>query len=284
MDYIGAMRIRSQLLMAAVFVAGAGTGMLLQQITWGIRPGSTRSADTQVPNQPTQELGAELMGQVGRHFIADSRGPEGIVSGIYFFDTPKPYGLWLCRVNAYRVARKVITGKLERPQDWWEDELALQRRYGTWRRPTPPEAPAGMRKRACAGFRDFDNTFGADEGAEPERAAYLLDTILGDARAPSPFRYPISCTTLRMHSELEAKCDSKSVLRRLSLRRLRHAKTLSFTHEPRLGISRDELSVASSAASTSVRLIVDSEQHWGRHSISEGEVKAVQVEEMVEGY
>ena len=258
--------------------------MLLQQIIVDAPQGSIGTPDGGLPNLPTRDLGEELMGRIGGQFIADTRGGRRLASGIYFFDTPKPYSLWLCRVNAYRIAPKVITGKLELSQDWWEDPLTLQRRYGIWRRPTAPEAPDGMRERACAAFRDFDNTFGADEEAEPERAAYLLDTILTDAQAQSAFRYPISCTTLRLHSEVGAKCDSKSVLRRLSLRRLRHAKTLSFTHEPRRGISRDVLGVASSAASTSVRLIVDSEQHWGRHGISEGEVKAVEVQEMLEGH
>lgn len=275
------MRVPSRLLIPVAFVAGIAGGLAFAHLRGPAAPGASQGVDG-LRRLPTAELGAELMGRVGRTLVADNRGNSELRSGIVFFDTPKPHDSWLCRVNAYAIPPKVIAGKARRPQEWWEDDLTLVRRYAIWRRPTAPEPPEGARDRACAAWRDFANTFSAAEDGDPGRAAYLLDVILTDARAAPAFRYPASCTIHRDHSKLEPRpCDAKSVLRRLSLRQLRYAKTLSFAYRPDRGVSRDELTVVGESPSegkaAQVVLTVDSEQHWGRQSIIAGDVKAVEV-------
>jgi hypothetical protein len=66
----------------------------------------------------TADLGAVIMARVGRNFVDDYRGAPAGENGITFYGQPKPYGTWLCRVPVYRIPAKVMTGKLERPQDF----------------------------------------------------------------------------------------------------------------------------------------------------------------------
>ncbi len=277
------MRVPVPLLIAVAFLAGIAGGLAFAHFKGTAPPGSSRGLDDGLRRLPTDELAAELMGRVGRRMVADDRGRSDLEYGIVFYDTPKPYDRWLCRVNAYAIPPKVIAGKMRRPQEWWDDDLGLVRRYAIWHRPTAPEPPEGARDRACAAWRDFANTFVTAEGGEPARASYLLDSIITDARASPALRYPASCLSHRRHSELPPRpCDATSVLSRLSLQRLRYAKTMPFIHNPDRGISRDELTIlADGPAWTSpadVILTVDSEQQWGRHSSAEGEVKAVSID------
>lgn len=81
------------------------------------------------------KLGADLMRKVGARFVGlDER--DGL-----FFDTPKPFGDSLCRVNMYAVSEN-IRGTPD--QDSWTDDLAIERRYAIWTSPSRPTGPTRM--------------------------------------------------------------------------------------------------------------------------------------------
>lgn len=213
------------------------------------------------------------MGRVGQRLVAAEQRPEGV----RFYDQPKPYGHWLCRVNVYWVPQKIVTGEEVRGQDWWADDLSVQRRYGIWRRPSAGGSSDEARHKACVGFKAFDTTFeAAGDPPEPERAVFLLERLIMAARAGGPLPFPVMCRRWAKHGETPQRCDGMAILRGVSLRDLGYAKVISFDHGKKFGSSRDELRIGS-RAHEDVTLTVDSRQHWGRHSIAEGEVRSVAV-------
>lgn len=216
------------------------------------------------------------MARVGQRFIAAERSP----SGVAFYDQPKPYGHWLCRVNAYWVPQKIVTGQEVRGQDWWEDDLSVALRYGIWRRPSAPKASEAARHNACRDFRNFKNTFIAEPAGVPnaERAVFLLEKLIMAAEGAGDPPFPVTCRRWSKHDATSQPCDGRVVLAGLRLEELGYARELSSTHGEEFGSSRDELRVASAgAADTAVTLTIDSRQHWGRHSVGEGEVRSVAV-------
>lgn len=255
---------------ALLFLAGSAAG--LGAALWIGTPGAAR-----VRRDGPGTLGERLLGRVAQGFVAGR--PSG--GGYVFYDQPLPYGHWLCRTNAYFVPRKVVTGRWERPQDRWEDPLKIAVRYGAWRRPRGRDfSDAG--EKACAKFRDFGNTFTTEgrEHDDPERAAFMVDAAATAARAPGALAFPVTCRAFDKMGPREQPCDGRSILRGLSVRGLGHAKNLSFTSDAEFGDSVDELTLAApgeAGTGSWLVLVVASRQHWGRDSVSEGEVKSVEV-------
>lgn len=222
-------------------------------------------------------IGVSLLRRVAEGFVA-SRASAG---GDVFYDRPLPYGHWLCRTNAYFVPRKVVTGRLEQPQDRWEDPLVIRVRYGVWRRPLGRDF-SDAREKACAKFRDFENTFTTEGGEhdDPERAAFMADAVATAARAPGPLAFPVACRRFDEYGPREEACDGRSILRGVSARRLRHARGVSFKHGETFGESVDELTLSAPPPPQGeawLVLVVAARQHWGRDSASEGEVRSVEV-------
>ncbi|HEX6374109.1 MAG TPA: hypothetical protein VFZ91_00140 [Allosphingosinicella sp.] len=266
------MRKRPWLYVAGALVLGVGLGICVEIVRTRAAAGPLDGAETDLRAMPPAELGARLMARVGRGFVASTTEEDAVT----FYDRPKPYGAWLCRANTYSFPRKVVTGRLQRPQERWEDDLAVERRYGIWRRPS---AADGDRDRACAAFRDFGNMFVSEgvDGADPERAPYLLETVIAAARASGRLPFPLTCHRYGRHDAEGGACDGRAILRGLSLERLRRSKTLAFAHGENFGTSRDQLSLAAGPPHSGLVVTIVSEQHWGRHSIAEGEVRSVHV-------
>ena len=267
------------LYVAGALLTGLGLGVALELARARAAGSPSDLSDTELGAMAPGELGSRLMARIGRKFVA-STGWHG---GVTFYDQPKPYGSWSCRVNAYSVPKKVATGRLEQRQDWWADDLDVERRYGVWRRPSAPDTPDAARHKACAAFRDFGNTFTSHgvEAAEPERAAFLLEAVIMAARASGKPTFALTCRRRGMHDVEGPPCDGRAIVRGLSLQRLRRSETLSFVHGQEFGASRDALSLevdAPAGKPVLLTLTIASEQRWGRHSISEGEVKSVEVE------
>jgi hypothetical protein len=259
-------------LLGATFVAGALAGIVLA---------TTRAilADKSVGSRAgtPEQLGTRILGRVAHGFIASRRTPSN--GGFLFYDQPLPYAESLCRTNAYFVPEHVVTGKLDRPQDRWEDKLRIETRYGVWR--PVGRGEGNSREKACAAFRDFDNMFTAEgDPPEPERAVFLLDALVTAARGSGPLPFPVTCRRYSKGEPHGRPCDGRNLLRDLSVRGLRHARMVSFSYGREFGDSVDALSLPTPPAAEqagSMQLMVASRQHWGRDSVSEGEVKSVSV-------
>ena len=219
---------------------------------------------------------AQILAKVAKDFVAERRKPGG---GITFFDQPKPYGNWLCRTNAYFVPEKVITGKLVQKQDWWADNLGVTTLYGVWRKPSLGLASDAERHKACAGFGDFDHLFGVRDSADPERGAFLLDRILTLLRL-GDLHVPLSCAHIDRNGR-PSNCDASAILKTVTLRSLSGIEAVS---EEKIdgGMRRtDRLTLAgdqdSEPAHSLVDLLVVSDQHFGKQSASEGDLRSVAV-------
>ena len=224
----------------------------------------------------SSQLGAQILGKVGGLSVAHRR-VNG--QGVVFYDQPKPYGDWLCRVNRYFVPEKTLTGKTELPQDWWADDLAIEREYGIWRRPTLGRASDSARHKACQPYRDFDHLFSASESADPERAAFLLDSILTNLRSDE-LRIPITCDRFTKDGT-KASCDGAEILRSVSLDDLRRIETMAEREIDHGMLRTDRLGLEGGAHLKSMHsvleLVVESEQRFGKDSASEGELRSVRV-------
>jgi hypothetical protein len=252
--------MRRTLLLAGIGVLGAAVGLAIAFLL--LRPDSS-------PN-----LGATTLAKVSKDFVAHRRTAG---AGITFFDHPKPYGEWLCRVNAYYVPEKVLKGKLALEQDWWADNLSVSTLYGVWRRPSLGSASDAARHKACAEFRDFDHLFGRKDTADPERGAFLLDRIIS-LLASDKLDIPLSCSAPGAQGH-PSKCDARTLLKSVNLQALRGVEAIS-EQEIDHGMRRtDELSLEPSKGVTGelLELRVVSDQHFGKQSASEGDVRSVEV-------
>ena len=254
----------------AGIVAGA-----VSSLAWQTRSGSVPSnPDTE--SASSAQLGAQVLGKVSSHFVAHRRDQN---VGVAFYDQPKPYGDWLCRVNRYFVPEKTLTGKIVQPQDWWADDLAVEMEYGVWRKPGLGRANDAERHKACHAYRDFDHLFTAAKSGDPERAAFLLDRILTDFRA-NKLTVPISCEHINGDGT-KALCDENKILRSMTLNDLRSIESVSES-EVNNGMRRvDRLGLAGAPPSAShytlLELLVESEQRYGKQSASEGELRSIRL-------
>jgi hypothetical protein len=221
------------------------------------------------PDERTQ-----VLAKVARDFVAQHRIPG---RGITFFDQPKPYGDWLCRVNSFYVPEKVLTGKLVLQKDWWDDDLSETRLFGIWRRPTQGPGTDAARHKACAAFRDFDHAFTVQGSGDPDRGVFLLDNVISQLHS-GKLTIPLSCTDTDQRGR-PATCDAERVLRPDALHELRQVEAVS-EQEIDHGMRRtDRLTLSAAPDSlTFVVLTVVSEQRFGKQSASEGDVKSVKVE------
>lgn len=251
--------MRRLVLFAGTAIVGVAVGLAIALFV--VRP----SGDS--------DLAAQTLAKVAKGFVAQRRVPG---AGITFFDQPKPYGHWLCRVNAFYVPEKVLTGKLVQKQDWWADDLSEERRFGIWRRPAQGAAGDAERHNACARFRDFDHTFTVRDSGDPERGVFLLDSIITQVRSGN-VRLPLSCTIIDQHGH-PATCEAGRALRSVRLQSLRQVEAVSeeeidhgLKHVDRLTLEAEPDSL------TFVLLTVTSEQRFGKQSASEGDLKSVDV-------
>jgi hypothetical protein len=241
------------------------------------------TAETPVPSErdvkqlSTAELGARLMARIGANFVADTRSEPRSRSALTFFDTPKPFGDWLCRVNAYSIDPKIVTGASTSEPGSWGDDLRFETLYVMWRRPTA-SVSASRRDQACAHWRDFQKLIRGEDGIAVERGAYVLDkalTALRNGRAD----FPIACKDIRTYHE-EKPCDGRAVLRSLSLRQLGEVKT-GAEKDVEGGTQRaDELSymtIRPDGVDEYVDLEIINVQHFGKQSAFEGDVSSIRI-------
>lgn len=212
------------------------------------------------------------MAKVAEKFVAraDQNGP-----GAVFYDRPLPYGEWLCRVNAYRIHPTILTGEIKLKQDAWADPLLVERMYGIWTRPTAGRPKDGAREAACARYRDFTHLFSEEGLLVAERSAYLLDTLLTDARLERP-RFKSDCLARDGLNLLP--CDPIALLRSRSLKDLYQAKAISQQDMPGGTRYTDELTLEMPKRSgrhyAMLTITLVSEQTFGKHSVADPALKS----------
>lgn len=210
------------------------------------------------------ELGALMMARIGRHFVADSRhaGDEGLP--LIFYDRPRPFGLWLCRVNVFTVPDQIVRGDKEMHG---EDELELYTKYVIWRRPTAPEPTVQEREAGCAAYRDFKHMFGSPEPGPEQRGPYVADVIFEQVRS-GHVTIPLTCEDQRPHS-LTGTCNALDILRGLTLKELGGVLTKSQKEGDGVTTYEDQLIFdlkhnKQCCSEELLRMTVTSDQHWAR--------------------
>lgn len=153
------------------------------------------------------KLARNLALRVTNRFVAQ-RGQPG-AGDIVFFVKPKPYSSFLCRVDAFQFAAKVVRGRTNKGE-YWADDLAIKRYYALWRLPDEPERGRSPGKE-CRAFRDFDRLITAD-GAEIdiERALTHLSRASTEARKGT-VTFDLKCEDSRT-SQRKA-CDGMALLK-----------------------------------------------------------------------
>jgi len=216
------------------------------------------------PRLSSAELGALMMARIGRHFVADSRhaGDEGLP--LIFYDRPRPFGLWLCRVNVFMVPDQIVRGDEEANG---EDELELYTKYAIWRRPTAPEPSAQEREAGCAAYRDFKHMFGSPNPGPEERGPYVADVIF-EQISSGHATIPLTCEDHRPHS-LTGTCNALDVLRGLTLKDLGGVETKSEKEGDGVTTYEDQLTFdlkhnSQCCSEELLRMTVTSDQHWAR--------------------
>jgi hypothetical protein len=231
-------------------------------------------------HRPTRSLGRELMGRVGDRFVHDTRRPgSSLANGVGFFDQPKPYGSWLCRVNLYYVHPRIVAGKAARDKDFWDDDLEVRRLYGVWKRPTAPDDPKLDRDAACARYDDFDHLFSEDDLLAAERGVYLLDVASQAARTGKP-PFALTCVDQRRKYAGEP-CDGLPVLAAADLKKIRQVADTHERRDDEAAYRTDTIYMAQDGDigghPVTTAFVIQSVQRFGKNSVSEGDVVSVEV-------
>lgn len=231
------------------------------------------------PKGSSAELGAKLLQRVGRNLIADDRARGWYDGPIEFYAVPKPYGDTLCRVDVYTVAPKIIRGRILDKEEW-DDDLKVETRYGLWKRPS---AAGGNRYQACAAFRDFRHLITDGNQLSVARATYAMDTILDRAKS-GKVDFKLSCTIMSLKLGKPVSCDPLAILRALSLQDIYRTEMKSETEDEHSSVRHDEVSIAGDKLMKIVKMKsfmtiinIEDEQHFGRQSVDEADVRSVEI-------
>jgi len=156
-------------------------------------------------------------------------------------------------------------------------DVAVETYYAAWR--SPAEGNDDDREAACAKFRDFDTLFYADGIDGPGRYIFLLDRLLRDLAAGKT-TYPVECVD-RRGSRAGKPCDAKAVASGLSIRKLGSGQTESERETENSFRRIDRLHFRIGKAHDHpviLVLTIDSEQHFGRQSMDEGDIRSARLE------
>jgi hypothetical protein len=199
--------------------------------------------------------------------------------GPTFYDIPKPWGDWACRVDRYELTADIVAGRPSRTPFHW-DPLKVQRLYGLWAKPTGPSATPEEHREGCRAFRDFDNLMSEKTILSAARAYYVTD-IIKDAISSDQVTFTLTC------SGANWPCEAAQKLKGLDLRMLRHVKMTSERWERDLGyaLRTDEIQIAGPKDGLYYYTVtVDSKQIFGQHSVDEAVVLAADVKEEVQPF
>lgn len=231
------------------------------------------------PKGSSAELAAKLLQRVGRNLVADDRARGWHDGPIEFYGAPKPYGDTLCRVAVYTVAPKIIRGTIL-DNEKWDDDLKAETRYGLWKRPS---AAGGDRDKACAAFRDFRHLITEGSLLSVARATFAMDTILDQAKS-GKVGFKMSCTMMSLSLGKPVSCDPLAILQALSLQDIYHTETTSEAKNDRSSIYHDQILVAGDKITKILKMKtfttminIEDEQHFGRQSIDEADVRSVEI-------
>jgi hypothetical protein len=236
---------------------------------------ATETAAQPVPTTPSSR--AEIFGRLADTFVASETYPTG---DMIFYAPPKAYGSWLCRVDKITVPEWIAHGRPKNEGEKWKDDIEVERYYAAWR--SPAEGTDDNREAACAKFRDFDSLFSADGTDGPGRYIFLLDRLLRDL-AMGKTSYPVECLD-RRESRTGKPCDAKVVASGLSIKRLSGGQTESERETENSSLRTDQLHFRVGDAHghpVVFTLRIDSEQHFGRQSMDEGDIRSAGFELLV---
>jgi len=253
----------------------AGVGLVLGAIAvaaW--RSPTSAGANLGLHPVRSAELGSRIMARVGKDFVAYRRSAG---SGITFYDRPKPFDSWLCRVNAFYVPEKVLTGAIKRTQDRWEDNLSVETLYGVWKKPSLGRAgPDSERHQACARFNDFDHLISERGELSIDRGVYLFDRILSDAKSGG-FPPNLSCNRAVVTSSgiSEQACDATAFLRSLTLSDLARVERVS--NEVKAKRLVDQLWLRARGTDLRAIVITSDEKPYDPRNIDDRDIRSVEI-------
>ena len=218
------------------------------------------------------ENSGEILARLGKTFAASKRLPSG---GILFFTRPKPYGDWLCRIDAIYTPPWIVEGRAKTESEFWDDDITVTRKYATWR--SPRENQDKDRTQACRQLRNFDSMISTDDGLGAERFVFLLDKLQHDLKT-GEVPYAVECVDKR--SDRDVACEPEQALRSVSIYSPFGGTTTDERESENSAIRTDRLSfpiAQENGHPVSLEILFEDEQHYGRQSVSEADILSAKI-------
>jgi hypothetical protein len=223
--------------------------------------------------KPTAQSREQIFARLAGSFVASKTYPSG---AMVFYAPPKAYGSWLCRVDKVTIPEWIAQGRPKTDSEQWEDDIEIDTYYAAWR--SPAEGSDEGRVDACSKFRDFDRLF-YDEDGGAGRYIFLLDRLLRDL-GKGRANYKVACLD-RRESRAGKLCDPKSVAKTLSIYKLQVGQMMSEKETANSYLRTDLLGFrlgTTHGHPLHLSLTIDSEQHFGRQSMDEGDILSAKFE------
>lgn len=234
------------------------------------RDGAGSASANSVASVP--ENSEEIFARLGGSFIASERLPSGAV---LFYAQPKPYSSWLCRIDVIQTPPWIVEGRAKTEGEFWDDDVTVTRMYAAWR--SPREDQDKDRMQACREFRNFDGMFATDDDLGSERFVYLLDRLQHDLET-GEVRYPIECVDKR--SDRDRACDPQQALQGVSIYSRFSGTTTAERESETSTVRTDSLTFPigqDDGHPVALDILFESEQHYGRQSVSEADIRSVKI-------
>jgi len=279
----------------AVFVLGAsiGIGATWSWMVFGpsaypsVSPGEVRAEDdhrdySTASSMPTKQLASRLLARAGRSFVADTRYGNSPFDWVGFYAQPKPYGDTLCSVDFVTVPRKVVHGRVEKQNDFWEDDISVERMFFVWK--LPGTDPKVTREDACAHDRDFrGRLIYARETLDVsalEREANILPVAVAKAKS-GKVDFKLTCLDARDDNHPKA-CNGVELLAHVDLRNVSQvdqAETTKTEHSERHvdWVYMRHGWIAGCGKNEATRIEAISTQVYGRHANWEGDLQEINI-------
>lgn len=191
--------------------------------------------------QSDQALARTLTGRLAGSFVgAEKVSRKGRLQWAAFYDTPRPIGRNLCRVNRYLFVGAPVDGRSPRPENEGVEGLTTSVGYVI----APEGESVAARERFCRRYRTFSRlisvsnfpyqTSGSDEGT--------LDRVVDILRQAKDPRATLAGTC----RDLDGPCNLREELAAIDVRRIVlvtggpiHNEDVDFSHTDSVLICRD---------------------------------------------
>lgn len=183
-------------------------------------------ATPEVLEKANRELVArDLMGRIGRDFVADTPPSRTLDGSQVFYDIPLAYGDGLCRIRRYAFGHAIAAGLPFTRRDYPFEKLIVEDVYGVWAEPGSARATGADDDQACAKYRDFEHVISGEDGISISRVVNVLTRASREAQT-GRVSFKVTCLD-RRQPDTQIPCDGVALLRDTTAHDVRHVRNLS---------------------------------------------------------